>query len=73
METFMTIFLYAMIIFIYFVPTVVSLSIWHFGDDIPFSDVGKTFLLNLFFGWTVIGWFFAWIWAVLGSLEGSGE
>jgi hypothetical protein len=37
-------------------PTIIAVSRGHNGLAI--------FLLNFFFGWTVIGWFWALIWAV---------
>lgn len=46
-------FLICMIL-LYFLPTIIA------RDKL---DVMGIFLVNLFFGWTVIGWFVALIWA----------
>lgn len=43
-------------IFVYFIPTVVASTRKH-------HNYNAIFLVNLFFGWSVIGWFGALIWA----------
>ena len=40
----------------FFLPTIIAFSRGH--------NALAIFLLNFFFGWTVIGWFWALIWAV---------
>jgi len=42
---------------IYFLPTILASNRGH--------SVAGVLLLNLFFGWTVIGWFALLLWAVL--------
>ena len=42
---------------LYFLPTILAVRRGH--------DVTLILLLNLFFGWTVIGWFAMLLWAVL--------
>ncbi|MBR5904545.1 MAG: superinfection immunity protein [Alphaproteobacteria bacterium] len=46
-----------MLFFIYFVPTIVAYSNNH-------RNVLAIFVLNLFLGYTLVGWVFALIWAV---------
>jgi hypothetical protein len=41
---------------LYFLPTIVAVNRGH--------DVMPILLLNLFFGWTVIGWFAMLVWAL---------
>jgi hypothetical protein len=41
---------------LFFLPTIIAASRGH--------NAFAIFLLNFFFGWTVIGWFWALIWAV---------
>ena len=40
----------------FFLPTIIAVARGH--------NALAIFLLNFFFGWTVIGWFWALIWAV---------
>lgn len=40
----------------FFLPTIIAVARGH--------NTLAIFLLNFFFGWTVIGWFWALIWAV---------
>ena len=42
---------------LYFLPTIVAASRGH--------GVALILLLNLFFGWTVIGWFIMLVWALV--------
>jgi len=44
-------------IVLYIVPTVVALARKH-------RQIGAIFILNLFLGWTVLGWVGALVWAV---------
>lgn len=39
----------------YFAPTIIAAA----NDKAAWSDVGGIMMLNLFVGWTVIGWLFA--------------
>jgi hypothetical protein len=43
--------------FLYFLPTIVAANRGH--------EITLVLLLNLFFGWTVIGWFALLLWALL--------
>jgi len=53
-----------MIAFIYFLPTAVAIS----ARNAAFQSI---FILNLFFGWTLVGWFVAMGWALRpGPLAG---
>jgi hypothetical protein len=45
--------------FFYFLPTIVAANRGH--------GVAGILLLNLFFGWTVIGWFAMLLWAALST------
>ena len=47
-------------VLIYFSPTIVALSRGHFSAL-------TIFLLNLFLGWTLIGWLVAFIWSCTGN------
>ena len=42
----------------YFIPSIIAKSNNHKNSDV-------IILVNLFFGWTFIGWFIALIWSVL--------
>ena len=42
---------------LYFLPTILAANRGH--------DIAIVLLLNLFFGWTVIGWFALLLWALL--------
>jgi Superinfection immunity protein len=44
---------------LYFLPTILAAKQGH--------DVAPILLLNLFFGWTVIGWFAMLLWALLST------
>jgi hypothetical protein len=46
-----------LIAFIYFLPTAAAIS----ARNRSFRSI---FILNLFFGWTLVGWFAAMVWAV---------
>lgn len=48
------------IICLYFVPTIVSESRNHYSN-------GGIFVFNIVFGWTVLGWLIALIWACSGQ------
>jgi hypothetical protein len=49
----------SVIALLYFLPTVVAVRRGH--------DVTLILLLNLFFGWTVVGWFAMLLWAALSA------
>ncbi len=51
---------------LYFLPTAVATA-WHHPE---FEGI---FLLNLVFGWTVIGWMAALVWAVRGATSDSAS
>jgi hypothetical protein len=44
---------------LYFLPTIVAASRGH--------GIALVLLLNLFFGWTVIGWFVLLVWALVST------
>ena len=47
---------------LYFLPTVIGYARQH-------ERKGSIFLVDLFFGWTFVGWWFALIWAIVGKPE----
>jgi len=49
---------------LYFLPTVIALVRGHLSGF-------AIFLLNLFFGWTLIGWLIALIWSCTGNTVGN--
>ena len=49
----------AILALLYFLPTIVASHRGH--------RVGGILLLNLFFGWTIIGWWAILIWALLSA------
>ena len=51
---------------IYFIPAMVGK-----GRDI--NSGGALFLVNLLFGWTLIGWFICIIWAVAGATKSQDK
>ena len=53
-------------LFCYFLPTVNAASRGHI-------DVGSIAVINVFFGWTVIGWFVALIWSCSGNTRSNRE
>ena len=50
----------------YFLPTVVAALRGKIG-------AGGVFFVNLFLGWTVVGWFVAFIWACSGRTEADAK
>ena len=50
----------------YFLPTVVAAVRGKIG-------AGGVFFVNLFLGWTVVGWFVAFIWACSGRTEADAK
>ncbi len=52
-------------VFLYFVPVIVAAIRKH-------SDLGKVFVINLFLGWTFIGWVWALVMSVSRGKEVSG-
>lgn len=53
-------------IFLYFFPTCIAKKRKH-------PNLAGIFIVNLFFGWSVIGWVGALVWAVHNSASGSPE
>ena len=49
-------------VLLYFLPTVVALSRGHLSAL-------AIFFLDLFLGWTLIGWIAVFLWAALGRVE----
>jgi hypothetical protein len=49
---------------LYFIPTVIALSRGHLSAL-------AIFFLNLFLGWTLIGWIIAFIWSWTGNTEAN--
>lgn len=47
---------------IYFIPSFAASKRKH-------KSAGAIFLTNLFFGWTIIGWIIAFIWAFTGNIH----
>jgi len=47
---------------IYFLPTMIAYARRH-------ERRGSILLVDLFFGWTFVGWWFALIWAIVGKPE----
>ena len=50
--------------FVYFLPTAAAITIGN-------PEFRSIFILNLFFGWTVVGWIVALVWTVRGSAASS--
>lgn len=48
--------------FLYWYPSLLAAKRRH-------RDKGSIFVVNLFFGWTVIGWIIALVWAASGNVE----
>ena len=53
-----------MAVLLYFLPTIVALSRGHLSGL-------AIFLLDLFLGWTLIGWIIAFIWSCTGNTEAN--
>jgi hypothetical protein len=51
---------------IYFAPTIVAYNRRHMSS-------GAIFLLNVFLGWTVIGWILSLIWSFTGNTRANAE
>jgi ABC-type transport system involved in cytochrome c biogenesis permease component len=49
-------------IVIYFIPAYVAFRRWHRSDL-------AIFVLNLFLGWTALGWILALVWACTGDVH----
>jgi Superinfection immunity protein len=56
--------LFILLIALYFVPWLVSLSRRH-------NNSGAIAVLNIFLGWTVIGWIVALIWSMTDNVKGD--
>jgi hypothetical protein len=57
-----TVILLAIIVLIYMLPTLIA-----FGREHPHR--GFILILNLIFGWTLLGWILIFLWAALGRVE----
>ena len=57
-----TVILLAIIVLIYMLPTLIA-----FGRDHPRR--GLILILNVIFGWTLLGWILIFLWAALGRSE----
>jgi hypothetical protein len=57
-----TVILLAIIVLIYLLPTLVAFSREH-------PQRGWILILNLIFGWTLLGWILIFLWAALGRSE----
>jgi uncharacterized membrane protein len=55
-----TAILLALIVIIYMIPTIVA-----FGRDHPHRNAVA--VINILFGWTLIVWFFVFLWAALAT------
>jgi hypothetical protein len=55
-----TLILLILCVFVYFLPVLQARSKGHL-------DIGSIAVINIFFGWTVIGWFVALIWSCSGN------
>jgi hypothetical protein len=53
---------FALVVAIYFVPTMIAYTRKH-------ERKGTILLVDLFLGWTLVGWWFALIWAIIGKRE----
>lgn len=51
---------------VYMLPTVVASTRWH-------KNAGPIMLVNLFLGWTVLGWFVALIWSTTSHVDLEGQ
>lgn len=60
MEAFLIIFFIAVGLCAYFLPTIVGTK-----REIPFDTL--LFFINLLVGWTILGWFFCLLWALLAT------
>jgi len=58
----MGVLLFAILLFIYFIPSIVGYNR---------SDFTQIFLLNLLLGWTLLGWVIALIWGAGTEKQGS--
>ena len=59
-------FVLAILFFIYFLPTGIALQRNH-------KDSTGIFLLNIFVGWTFVGWVVALVWAVKSGTSKEGN
>ena len=57
-----TVILLAIIVLIYLLPTLIAFSREH-------PQRGLIVILNLIFGWTLLGWILIFLWAALGRSE----
>ena len=61
----MEIVLIAVLLFVYFIPTSIAYSRGH-------KDAGGILIVNLFFGWTFLGWVIALAWSLSGAENAVG-
>lgn len=52
----------ALLLFIYFLPTVIAVKRDH-------RSVNAIAVIDILFGWTLIGWLWAFIWSLTGNVE----
>jgi hypothetical protein len=64
MEGFLGVLVIVIMVFVYFLPAIV-------GSDK--KNASAIFVLNLFLGWTLIGWVIALVWAVSYEKVGKPE
>ena len=62
MDALMMLFVIAFILLLYFLPTVYA---WHSKH----INVEAIFILNLFLGWTVLGWVGALVWSATKPVQ----
>ena len=65
----MDVFLVVVIIvavFFYFLPILIALAR-------GLASAGPLFFVNLFFGWTLIGWFVCLLWAAIGATKAQDD
>lgn len=58
--------LVALVVVIYFAPTMTASHRWH-------KNTGPIMLINLFLGWTLIGWLVALVWSMTDNTDDAGR
>lgn len=53
------------LIIVYFVPAIVAMARKH-------NNANAIFMMDLFLGWTLIGWVFALVWAMTNEAKANG-
>jgi hypothetical protein len=61
-ELFVALLVVALLLFVYFIPTIFASREHH-------RAVGAIFVINFFLGWTFLGWVIALAWAANGNVE----